>query len=211
MLIYCGSRILDIGIDRIQAPLVANMLMSLSMWDVELAETFFTEGVKFLYKPNGLLIDFAKQRGWDTLTERNDSTFWHHGVVDSFDGVESHHASWHSINGGEKKIEKLIWSAQVAILLPKIEMHRHKLAPIICEKVKFPYNEDGYIFQDVNDVEIGSLAYFASNPRMITPGRIPEFAKKLRNLRNDLAHMRILEEHRATDLELLSSFDPRKR
>ncbi len=210
MLAYCGVRLLDSGVNVIQRPLIAQMLVSLSMWDVELAEMLLAADTKTLYKPFPLLKEYAVQRGWIENAEILEKC-WESGTRDSFDGVESSHAAWYLAAGDKRKIESMVWRAQAAVLLPKIEMHRLELAPLICKEIKFPYTSGDYFFRDVNDLEIGNLAYLASDRKAKVPALIGDFARKLKELRNDLAHLRIVEEHRATDLQLLLPFDSTRR
>jgi hypothetical protein len=211
MLAYCGSRLLDLGCDQVELPLIAHMLVSISQWDVDLIEVFFASGTKSLYKPHDVLKDYATQRGWTDAKRVSLDKSWHQGVMDCFDGVESCHAAWHNAAGDKSKVDRMLWRAQAAVLLPKIEMHRMALAPLICKKMRFPYIKGEYKFNDVNDVEIGNLAYFASDTRHMAAGPIVDFVRKLREVRNDLAHLKVLEEHRATDRELLLPYDLTRR
>jgi hypothetical protein len=95
-----------------------------------------------------------------------------------------------ALNGNKDEIARRVWIAQVRVLFPIIEEQRIRLIrmlrvhdPVI---IKAWENEP----EIAGDLEIGALSYRMSRSRRFKQ-RLTDYAVKLRNIRNKLAHLRI--------------------
>ena len=104
---------------------------------------------------------------------------------------------------GEKSMQEYIWEAQIKVIFPLVEKHRssiikkykaeiERLLPI-----KAVYGE---VFNEANDVELGTISYLASIGKIEMSGRDSDKVLKLKEARNTLAHLGILPQEKVDEI-----------
>ncbi len=95
-------------------------------------------------------------------------------------------------------IRRRLWEAQASELLPFLEARRQYLSQQARPFLRTPIQLDGQSFQDVDELEIGQLAYLARIHGLRVS--IKRAADTLRGYRNKLAHLEPLSYAEALDL-----------
>jgi hypothetical protein len=167
--------------------LAASIVAKISLGDVDLADEFARRPVKEIWKPEGVLREWATRRGWVKGTHRH----WTKGTVFSCNGREETHSALVVLEDPGGIVKSRVWAAQAAMLLPGIERERLKLIRRARNYLRPPFLlADGERTASAEDLEIGPLEY------QLTRGRAPEElrrrAREIREIRNKLAHMESL-------------------
>jgi hypothetical protein len=200
MLAYAGARVRDKGLEGVKAQLIAMTIARLSQWDQAVADILLEEDLALLFSPQNVLKELGMSYGW----KKGLSPDWHSGTTDDFGGRRQVHSAFLALHDPTHELSMRIWSSQASSLLPLIELHRRALVPKIRHRLKMPVTIDGEQITDALDLEIGALAYLAGIHN-IDPS-IRAKLRKLRNIRNSLAHLDVLDASTALDSELLSPF-----
>lgn len=107
----------------------------------------------------------------------------------------SNHVLWYSRNGNISELEHRLWSAQLQVLFPIIEMERVSLIEKWHDKIQDALNEndikwfDEPLF-DAMDVELGALRYMMKQGLLYIPDEADRhWISFLRDCRNQLAHV----------------------
>ena len=143
------------------------------------------------------MADAAVAVGWHD----NLAATWEAGGTAKFDGLDVEHPllllqdeSRHGI-----LIERL-WQAQAGELLPLIELRRREWVNRMRSQVKQPITINETLVTDLDELDIGQLAFVANSQRM--NGTISQATEKLRRYRNKLAHIETLDYAEAFDPDL---------
>lgn len=177
--------------------LLARIIARLSLWDLELAEQLAGCDETMLFEP-------VKALRWSAETFVSDTALaasWESGGLMLFDDVPQEHSLL--ILADSNKHEKLrmrLWEAQASDLFPLIETKRHELAKQMRPFIKAPIRLGEETFCDIDELEIGQLAYLARVWNIKAP--IRNSTEMLRRYRNKLAHMEPLSYSEANDPNL---------
>ena len=146
-------------------------------WDCTIAERLAEAGPEDILDPMQLLRSAAQERGWTSETLPSFS----HGT-ESGAGVT--HAALAAIREpGE--IQRRMWSAQVSVLLPVVELHRLAIIREHRHQIVAELRRNGQK-EDAEALEVGELAFLLS--RAGFDDDVTSRAEGLRHARNVLAH-----------------------
>lgn len=184
-----------------RAKLVARIVTRLALWDFALVDRLLELDPSDLFNPaEAIRVAASDLPAWQQL-----GISWEEGGAAEFDGETMQHAVA-LVRGGDSggELEMRLWAAQASELLPILELCRRRLAKRMMDaRFSLPVELDGELIHDLLDVEIGPLLHLARQHRL--PPNIVDVARKLRALRNELAHLRPLSADEALDPELLST------
>lgn len=163
--------------------MAASVIASLAVWDPLLAERLARQRLDVVFQPDKLLQAIAIERRWE-----GQEASWHSGSMANVDGREVIHSAFLACNGPKDHLHRRVWSGQVGVLLPFVEERRQDLLMQLAGVLQVPYTTRFGIVEDVRDLEIGHIEsqLLTASPR----GRseLVEFVRKLREIRNALAH-----------------------
>lgn len=198
MLLYVSARLHEKSAATARSNLVARAIAKLALWDFELADALLERTPAELFKPAALMAAVAASA--DQGRERAGT--WESGGLQRFDGMELRHPFVHAAAGDpEGNLAMRVWAAQAAEIFPAIELQRRALAKRIRTMVQMPVMLGNMSVADLDDLEIGQLNDLARQHRL--PASICQATEKWRWIRNRLAHLQVLEAHKALDPELL--------
>jgi len=179
---------------------VARMISRLALWDFALADHLLDQRPDDLFQPAVMIRSACEALGHPVGMTRS----WDSGGLQCLDDIELAHPFLLASQGDpHADLIMRIWSAQATEILPALEIHRRELARRMKPMVSVPFQmgEDQII--DLDDLEIGQLAYVAHTRRLSSA--IQQKAEKWRRLRNKLAHLEPLDASEALDCEIFRS------
>ncbi len=197
MFSYAGTKVREKGLEGNHAQLIAMTIARLAQWDVAAADILLEASHHEVFSPSVILKKLALLYGWTTQHPQN----WENGVVNTFNGSRQIHSAFLALEDHAGEVNMRVWSSQASILLPLIELHRRAIVKKIRHRFKFPVTVNEEQITDAYDLEIGPLAYLATEVGIDQGIRAKLI--KLRNVRNALAHLDVLDANTALDPSLL--------
>ena len=181
--------------ERVEVPLLrallANTVARVAAWDFETAAALVAEDDATISAPSECLRSIACAKGWTVDTPVD----WQLGTSNR-EGVP--HAAWAALNDPPDELDRRLWSAQLAVLLPWIEEGRYELVASHRYEVKRLMRDAGYVETDPFVLEVGDLhALFG---RRGGDRHVRKSVSRLRRARNSLAHQRRMSWDRILDL-----------
>jgi len=177
--------------------LVARIIARLALWDFDLVDYLLDVETRQLFDPALVLGQAARSLEYSVALDAR----WEAGGLQSIDGVEMKHPFLLLAGAdGCSELVMRLWAAHAAEILPILELHRRALAQRMLPLLRKPIFLNEEEVQDINDVEIGALAYLARRQKL--NASILHDAEKLRRLRNKLAHLVPLDAEEALDRNL---------
>ena len=168
--------------------LLAHTVAQVAQWDSVLAERLVALPLVEALSPEGALRQYALDRGWTASTPE----CWENGTVDGPTEQPTVHSALLEVSGKSRLVLQRIWAAQAAVLLPLVEERRVGLVGRCGRHLELPIRtEDGRWVDDPLDLEVGPLAWYLDRPG--SPWRLRKQVRRLRDVRNKLAHMEPLE------------------
>lgn len=178
--------------------LLSRVVARLALWDFDLAEQLIACDERLLFDPINALQWAANAMG-ETCRWRQGT--WESGGRIQFDGIELDHSFLLLAQEAKHDIlKRRLWEAQAGEILPLLELQRHFWAERIKLLVRFPIRLADQVYNDIDELEIGQLAYLAKSSNLRQS--IRQSTDKLRRYRNKLAHMEALDYSEAFDPEL---------
>ena len=172
--------------------LLAHTVAQVAQWDSLLAEQLLALPLAEALSPEGALRQYALDRGWTVETPE----CWEKGTVDGPTERPTVHSALLEVCGKSRLVRQRIWAAQAAVLLPLVEERRIGLVSRYGRYLELPIKtEDGRWVDDPLDLEVGHLASYLDRPG--SPWRLRKQVRRLRDVRNKLAHMEPLEPAQA--------------
>jgi len=157
----------------------------LSGGDPILCRTLCKLNLTELLEPFQVLADYARSRGWGDTTPLSAQK----GTLVDLDGESREHPALMAVQGKEKELGALIWSAQVGVLLPFIEERRQEIVEQIGKYLFVPNDLPHYQkVESVNELEIGNIHYQLANYPNPVSKPIKDVVWRLKALRNSLSH-----------------------
>lgn len=194
VMLFVMDSLRNSGKKRARQRLIARIISRLSLWDVELAGRLLELDEGLLFDPFEALKEMVARSEENTL-DRN----WESGGLMAFDDVEMDHSFLLlQQSTASEMIRRRLWEAQASELLPFLEARRQYLSQQARPFLRTPIQLDGQSFQDVDELEIGQLAYLARIHGLRVS--IKRAADTLRGYRNKLAHLEPLSYAEALDL-----------
>lgn len=191
-LLYASHLMRDCKIPRLQREIVLMVVAHLALWDPLVAEYLCRQPFKLVLDPISVLADFGAKREWTCLPD-DAKTRWSCGMSDRFADVDQLHSAALAASSAAHAVDEIrrrIWSAQVGVLLPFVEIRRRELLEQLNGELVGPFRFDnGLVIENVLDLEIGQLEYQLSF-RRDSPLRT---VRLLKTIRNQLAHLEIVD------------------
>ena len=164
--------------------LLAHTVAQVAQWDYLLAEELLSLPLDEALSPEKALRQYAQKRGWTAATQK----CWNVGTIDGPAGQASVHSALLSVAGGVRRVYQRIWAAQAAVLFPLVEERRIGLVQRYRRYLQPPIETNVRVVNDPLDLEIGELKWYLDRCRK--PWALRKRVRRLRHVRNELAHMR---------------------
>lgn len=163
----------------------------LALWDFRLCELLGELPTKQLLEPFDWLREYGAVQGWQSFAlSVSNGELRRAGLLFSIAGEEFTHSALLVIQGKNEEIVKRIWIAQIRVLFPIIEEQRLRLLKVLRQIHSRTIDSWERELEEDGELEIGILYH-----RMIVSnffGRdLTRIAGKLKNMRNNLAHLKI--------------------
>lgn len=186
------------AVDR-RERLISRMVCRLAAGDLSLAEALIGLEDRQLFDATAAV----RQTGI-TRRQQGQPNRWEMGELATVDGEPVVHSAVLARDGdGEGVLSMRLWAAQAAEILPALEINRRWLAQRMrASGLRMPVQLGDQIVDDVDNLEIGQLAFLARQKRLSSD--IQRLASKWRHVRNKLAHLEPLSADEALDQELLA-------
>lgn len=155
----------------IRAVLVHTMAET-ALTDLEFLAELGNQSLPEIAQPYESLRHWARRRGWNKATDVPE-------VI--LDGQEVEHPISRAMRGDRVGINRILWKAQLGVLLPWVEHHRQRLMPDLVQWL--PEEHDGI---PRADMEIGHIHFLVGCRRV--PAHLSNQVRTLRHVRNGLAH-----------------------
>lgn len=183
--VHVGTRLLSRELFTVQRKLLTEMIIALSLWDLDLADRLLELTPDALSDPLPALVGHARERGWTPETP----AAWELGTEEQFDGSLQLHSAYAAITGRIPILGRREWEAQASVVLPLLDRQRRDLVEegFECFQRAFPHATEP---ADLYEKDIGRLCH-ALNVHG-GPKDLKQWAESLRWYRNELAHLRPL-------------------
>jgi len=144
MHIFASLLLENRGLSGVERDLKCRLITHLAMWDDEAARDLAKCDLGRLLEPNLILKELADRRGWSdlSLSDLDEDRLWELGATEHFDGEMRRHSALYAIQAHDRKLERRIWTAEVEVLLPWIEIQRRKLLERFGSLVQRPFFRD---------------------------------------------------------------------
>lgn len=180
--------------------LFANTVADIAQWDPVLAQRLLNGGPEATLEPRPILGRYAEERGWTAETREA----WSTGTRDGPRRRPVVHSALLLVQGRERELNRRLWAAQAAVLLPLLEERRIELVDRNRHRfTRLPFETDYGVIETPEDMELGDLVLYFSRHREGGRGVLGP-AHRLRKFRNELAHLRPLAYDQATHSTLLN-------
>ncbi len=197
-LLYCASRLTKSPLRTLHRRLIAACISRISMWDLGLADQLLAGGAEAALEPWTVLSEIAAARGWGRATPPK----WSSGASQLYEGGEECHSAYLAVTDRREELVTRLWAAQAGVLLPAIEQRKRDLLSHVARYVYPPYRTyDGEETDDLADLEVGHILYLLGIAG--ADAALKRQFRKLKGLRNALAHLEAVSADDALDEVLL--------
>lgn len=188
MRLYAAVLFEDTGWPAWQRRLAAAIAAELAVWDPELCEFYRRLKLADLLDPFASLQRLANDRGWLPMaTPLSEEDAWCAGRRHECDGRAQDHSAWLAVRNDRAALAQRVWNAEVGVLFPMLERHRHGLIARYGRRLSVPHQPpSGERIEEVRDLEFAHMAVQWRNAGDLRQPR--EFALWLRDIRNCVAH-----------------------
>ena len=186
-LLFYAERLVPGARDALARTLSVYLVAELARWDVALAHHLCFQPLHRLVMPHELLADFGRQRGWDSEAQAR----WENGSCGTFRGRETAHAAFLALHAPPAEIDSIVWHGQVRVLLPFVEHWRRRLIGHFGRVLTVPFRTRfGEEVRELSGLEIGHIEFQLCSNGAAVGQRVRRLLGALRDVRNDLAHLR---------------------
>ena len=161
--------------------LLATTVARVAAWDFDTAATLLAEDNDTIMNPRSLLRAIAYDKGWSRDTPLD----WRLGTA-SGDGIA--HPARAALEDSPSELDLRLWSAQLSVLLPWIEVRRHETVSANLFEVRRLMRMEGIGHGDPFALEVGDLVRLFLKKG--ADRKVRKNVKYLGNVRNKLAHRR---------------------
>ena len=183
LLLFASERLRQRVVNPLRRSLLATAVARVASWDFDTADALLAESDPTIMDPVDILRFIARDKGWSSETPLD----WRTGTV-SQSGVV--HPARAAVEDPPVEIHRRLWSAQLSVLLPWIENLRHETVADNIYEVKRQMRNAGNGEADPYELELGDLCRLFSQRG--ADKSIRRTLRRLRNVRNELAHRRHL-------------------
>ena len=177
--------------DRADGPVMRSLLAAtvarVAAWDPDMAERLVDEEDETILDPRCMLQSVANEKGWTSET----AVAWELGTAS---GIGTVHAAIASLEDPPREIRRRLWSAQVSVLLPEIDLWRRQFVFENRALLASHLDREGNR-ADLLDLDVGDLTGMVLRPGFNHD--IRQHVRRMNNWRNDLAHLKPLSCHAA--------------
>jgi hypothetical protein len=117
-----------------------------------------------------------------------DEKAWSKGFWQTYLGKQTPHTSFGAFLLGERFLKRLLWKAEIGILMPYIEEKRQALIEQYRIQIKLPHYSKYGVINDLYDLEIRILELLL-NKSSVPSKAVLQFINNLKLARNQLSHM----------------------
>jgi hypothetical protein len=197
MLLYTSFLLREKKMPDLYKRTAISIVANLSLWDPSVSQRLACEEIKGILEPSPVLKEIAIERGWVKADGKPYMAFWHTGMKNLFDGKERTHSALLAIDDPLKELQHRIWSAQVGVIFPLIEERRQELIDILASILTHKQKSD------LQDMEIGQIEFEISANGSKVPSEIHKLVRRLKQIRNSLAHLEPIAPESLLSSELL--------
>jgi len=167
--------------------LMMRLALEIAGYDAQLALEAANLDLERLGDPMAWLLEVAADRGWSVRTE----PAWEDGSCDTMEERRVVHSALLAVSQeGQKEVEQLLWRAQVGVLFPLLEEERRCYLQEYASLLRVPHDTGlGSVIRDKEELELGHIHY---QLRYRLGRREQTRLQMLRNVRNSLAHQKVL-------------------
>ena len=191
LMLFASERLRSRAGSSLARQLLAMSVSRVARWDFDTAASLLDEGERAILAPLETLRQIARDKGWTAETPLD----WKLGTI-SQSGVA--HPARAALDTPPREIERRMWSAQVAVLMPRIEELRHESVQHNLADIKYRMRRHGMDGGDPHHLELGELTKLFKNSG--GHWRLRNSLFRLRDLRNRLAHLSPLPPDVALEL-----------
>ena len=192
-LLYASELTYDRNDASIRNRLRANLIARLALWDPALAVHLSRCEIGHLLRPADYLREYAEELGW--THERTKVPEWRSGMLNDFGGEQLVHSAALIHREQNRELECRIWSAQVAVLFPYVELERRKLLDEYGRRFTLPFVTPFGQVDKLYDLEIGHIHSQIMRDRSRFSQATRSHVRKLKDIRNAISHLEVLDPH----------------
>lgn len=185
--VYSSTCVREKG-SGLETDLVVALVSVLGGWDPALCDHLTNFELVDLLRPADLLRDFAIARGWRLNTHSLDDEAWGRGLWQTYLGNKVPHTCYAAFLNGSRYLDRLIWRAEIGVLMPYIEEKRQKLIDQYRGHFRLPHYTKTGVIEDVYDLEIGMIEWMLSRSGAVTKP-VLDYISALKGARNRLSHL----------------------
>lgn len=179
-----------------QRQLAVELLASLSLWDPEICALGASKPLSEIIAPGSWLAELARSRNWSPKEQvKAPSAEWR-GLRQVFEGRDRIHSAWLALAGRHEALDHRLWTGQVAALFPLLESHRRDLLKYYRGVLRVPWTTAFTRIEFIEDLELNHIADQLRRQSSRGLSEATAFVSWLRDLRNDLAHLKSIPPER---------------
>jgi hypothetical protein len=172
----------------------------LALWDTEIIEIGTSLPLADLIEPMPWLSQLATARHWRPTDDVKSPLAQWRGYRQIFESHHRIHSAWLALAGRREAIAQRVWAGQVAALFPLLERHRRSLLARYKNILRIPWTTQFSSIQEFEDLEINHMADQLRPQSRGGLRDVYEFVCWLRDIRNDLAHLKRIPSNRLLDI-----------
>lgn len=173
-----------------QRQLAVATLAELALWDPAVIAGGASLPLADILEPEPWLAQIANARGWSAKEDPKSPTSQWHGIRQPFEGGSRTHSAWLVLAGRSEASSQRLGTAQVSALFPFLERHRRGFIHCYVKMFKIPWPTKYGQVDYVEDLELNHTADQLRSLGSSGPRDVTRFVAWLRDVRNELAHMK---------------------
>jgi hypothetical protein len=195
MLLFAARMFGERGdLTSLERQLATSVTAALAQWDPRVVEILAREPLPVIMDPLGPLRALADERGWGDLARAD--CCWPHGTKGCVDGQDRIHSAVLATCNETRELNRRIWAAEVAVLLPVVEERRVEILDEFGPQFVVPFTvQSGRVQRTINhysDLEIGDMASQMNQGLVILDRETQRRVQNLTAMRNMLAHLSLV-------------------
>lgn len=148
-----------------------SILNQISNDDFQFSKHLLNQSQEKIFDPFEIMVEYAQSKNWgsygykDLKDLKNEELdfFYMKGIINFRNNQPSYHSAFLALHNRRSDIEQRIWTAQVKVLFPFVEIYRHRLLKKLNGVLTFPYlkkiGTGETIINNASDLEIGDIKF----------------------------------------------------